>query len=271
MEITKLTKKRIQEYIKEEKRFDGRALLEHREIKIETDVIKNAEGSARVKFGDTEVLVGIKMDVGKPFPDNEDSGALITTVELLPLSSPRFEPGPPGIEAIELARIVDRGIRESGFIEFDKLCIEKGEKVWNILIDIYSINDAGNLIDISSLAAIAALKTAKFPKYDEKAERVLFGELSNKKLPLVDEKMPITITYFKIGKNTIIDPVSDEEESSKARISISSMRGKELKISAIQKGGEEPFSHEEIESIIDSLEKVLQAYTKKIEKTFKLG
>ena len=269
MDISKLTKKRIQEYIKEGKRFDGRDLLDFRDIKIEANVIKNAEGSARVKFGDTEVLAGVKMDVGTPYTDSEESGNLITTVELLPLSSPRFEPGPPGIEAIELARIVDRGIRESGYIDFDKLCIKKAEKVWNILIDIYSINDAGNLIDASALAALIALKTAKFPKYDEKAEKVLFGETSNKKLPLTD-KMPITFTYYKVGKNTIMDPVSDEEESSKSRISVSLLNGKELKISAIQKGGEEPFGKEETEVIIDSFPSVLEKYIKKIEKTFKL-
>ena len=35
-----------------------------------------------------------------------------------------FDIGRPGIEAIELARVIDRGIRESGFIDFKKLCIK---------------------------------------------------------------------------------------------------------------------------------------------------
>ena len=103
--VSLLTKKRIIEYLAKGKRFDGRGLLDHRDITLETNVIKNAEGSARVKFGDTEVLVGVKLSIGEPFPDQEDSGILITTAELLPLASPEFESGPPRIEAIELAEI----------------------------------------------------------------------------------------------------------------------------------------------------------------------
>ncbi len=48
METPNLTKKRIEEYLKREKRFDGRGLLDYRKIEIETNVSKNAEGSARV-------------------------------------------------------------------------------------------------------------------------------------------------------------------------------------------------------------------------------
>ena len=168
MEISNLTKERIKELLSKEKRFDGRKLLDFRKIEIETDVSKNAEGSCRVKLGDTEVIAGVKINVAEPYPDSEDEGTLVTLAELLPLSSPRFEMGPPSIEAVELARIVDRGIRESGFIDFKKLCIKKGEKVFSIMVDIYSINDSGNLIDASCLAAVLALKTAKMPKYDSK-------------------------------------------------------------------------------------------------------
>src|SRR3989338_4001903 len=118
MIASNITKKRIAEYLSEGKRFDSRKMLEHRDIKIELGISKKADGSARVKFGNTEVLAGVKMDVLKPYPDSQDAGVLTVTVELLPLASENFELGPPGIEAIELARIVDRGLRETGFIDF---------------------------------------------------------------------------------------------------------------------------------------------------------
>ena len=57
----KITGKSIIEYLEEGKRFDGRGLDEFRKIKIETGFIKNAEGSARVKLGKTEVVAGIKL------------------------------------------------------------------------------------------------------------------------------------------------------------------------------------------------------------------
>lgn len=272
MEITKLTKRRVQEYLKEGKRFDGRKLLDYRKIEIETGVIKNAEGSARVKLGDTEVLIGVKLDVVEPFPDQEEEGVLITTAELLPLSAARYEPGPPKFEAIELARIIDRGIRECGFIDFKKLCIKKKEKVWCILLDMYSINDNGGLIDACAMGAVAALKTAKLPKYDEKKERTEYGELTNARLPLTN-KMPLILTFHKVGKYILVDPIVEEEEGSEARVSLALTNDKELKINAIQKGGEQALSEEEIFTIIDNsvdlFERYFPNFEAKIEKDLK--
>ncbi len=264
MEISNLTRKRITEFITEGKRFDNRDLLEHRGIFIETGMSKNAEGSARVKLGKTEVIAGIKLDVSEPYADSEGSGNLITTVELLPLSSPKFEPGPPKIEAVEIARVVDRGLRESGLIDFDKLCIKEGEKVWNIYVDIYAINDDGNLLDAAALASIAALKNARLPKYSEKDEKVLFGEWTAEKLPLTDT-LPLTMTFHKIGKNILVDPVLEEEESSEARLTLAlSKKGKELVVNAMQKGNETPFSKEEVFKIIDNAVKTWHSLAPKI-------
>jgi len=250
MEIADLTKKRIIDYLNKGKRFDQRELLEYRKIEIETGFSKNAEGSAKVKIGGTEVVAGVKMSVGTPYTDSPNSGVLITTTEFSPMASPKFEPGPPAIESIEVARIVDRGIRESGFIDFEKLSIKEGELVWLINLDIYPINDEGNLIDACALAAISALQQAVFPKLEN--DKVLFGELTTKKLPLTD-KIPLTQTFHKIGNNLILDPVTEEEEMSDARLTVEiSTDKKEDFINALQKGGNVPFTVEEIHAIIDN-------------------
>ena len=65
-----------------------------------------------------------------------------------------------------------------------------GKKVWNIFVDIYSINDDGNLMDAAGIGAILAMKNAKMPKYDKETERVLFDEKTNKGIPL--KEVPIT-------------------------------------------------------------------------------
>ncbi len=75
-----------------------------------------------------------EMDAGEPYSDSPESGVMTTAAELIPLASPDFESGPPRENAIELARVVDRGIRESEVIELDKLCIEPWEKVWIVFI-----------------------------------------------------------------------------------------------------------------------------------------
>jgi len=250
MDTSNLTRERIKEFLAGDKRFDGRKMNEFRKIEIETNVSKNAEGSCKVKLGDTEVIAGVKIDVAEPYSDKEDEGTQAVIAELLPLSSPRFEMGPPGIEAVELARIVDRGIRESGFIDFKKLCIKKEEKVYSVMIDFYTLNDDGNLIDACCLASVMALKTAKMPKYDEKKEKIEYGELTSKGLPLTN-KIPLTVTFYKVGDSIIVDPIKEEQDSSDARVSLAITKDKEIMINALQKGGAEPFSEQEVEKIID--------------------
>ena len=231
--------------LEQNKRVDGRKLDEYRKISIETNVSKNAEGSARCKMGDTEVNVGVKMDVGEPYSDNPDEGSIIVTAELSPIASPEFELGPPGPWATELARIIDRGIRESKAIDFKSLCIKKGEKCWLVFIDIYPLNDDGNLIDCCMLAAMAALKSARFAKLKDDG-KVDFGEFTNKKIKLGKE--PVTITIYKSGKSLFLDPNSKEENAIDARLSIAIA---DNKIHAMQKGGAMALSLEEIESMLD--------------------
>ena len=265
METSRLTGERIKQYLQDGKRFDDRKLDQFRDLEIETGVSKNAEGSVRVKLGKTEVIVGVKMDVVEPYPDSLDKGNMIVSAELLPLSSPRFENGPPRFPAIELGRVIDRGIRESKFIDFEKLCIKKGEKVWNVFIDIYSINDDGNLIDAAGIGAIAALKDAKIPQYDEQKERVVYGELTTKKVPL-SKDLVIPITVYKIGNNFVVDPTREEEDVSETRVTIGSSNGI---ISSMQKGNEASLSIEDMDKILEIVEKVWKEMFKKIDKFVK--
>ncbi len=265
METSKLTGERIKQYLEEGNRFDERKPDEFREIVIETGISKHAEGSARVKIGNTEVLVGVKMGVAEPYPDSPDKGNLIVTAELLPLSSERFETGPPKFPAIELGRLIDRGIRESKFIELEKLCIKEGEKVWEIFIDIYSINDDGNLIDAAGIGAIIALKTAKMPKYDEKEEKIIFGELISKNIPLT-KNPPITITVYKIGEKFIVDPTKEEEDISETKVTVG---GYDETISSIQKGNHVLMTIEEFHEVLKISEKVRKSVHKQLEKYIK--
>lgn len=222
------------------KRADGRAFDEFRDINIETGVVLKAEGSAKVKIGNTQVLAGIKMDVGEPYPDTPDQGVMTTAAELIPLASPDFESGPPDQEAIELARVVDRGIRESKLIDVEKLCIEPNEKVWIVFIDIHILDYDGNLFDAASLAALAALMTTKVP-----AERHELGE--NYPLPLRDP--PVSVTSVKFNGTCVADPFLDEEEIAEARLTVAVDKNGDIR--AMQKGLNGSFSREEITNIIN--------------------
>jgi exosome complex component RRP42 len=176
-------------------RLDGRKLDQIRDIVVDTNAAGKAEGSALVRLGRTKVIAGVKVGVGEPFSDRPESGVLMTGAEFSPISSPDFEPGPPRENSIELARVVDRGIRESGAIDLDKLCIEPKEKVWMVFVDINILDNFGNLIDAAALASAAALNQAVFPKYEDGA--VVFTEKTKKKLPV--KYKPVACTSFKVG------------------------------------------------------------------------
>ncbi len=243
-----ITEDHVKNLLVKDKRLDGRKLDEFRKIEVEYGVSsKSAEGSARVRIGDTQVIAGIKMEVGEPYPDQPEKGTIMAGVELLPLSSPKFESGPPNIRSIELARsVIDRSIRESDALDFKKLCIKKGEKMWMVIIDAYSIDDNGNLADALGLAALAALKDAKYPKYDEKKGEIIY-EKSSKKLVL--KELPISVTILKINGKYIVDPLLEEEGAMSARLTVGSTE--DGRVCALQKGGDGFLTDVDIEKMIE--------------------
>ena len=242
-------------------RYDGRKLDEFRKINVGRSVIKSAEGSARVEFGDTQIIAGVKMGVEKPYPDTPQNGNLMVNVELLPLSNPDYEAGPPSEEAVEIARIIDRGIREGKCIDTEKLCIAPKEAVWSVMIDVVTMNTNGNVIDASALASVIAVLGTKFPSYEDGA--VKYDKITDTPLPVDKKLIPITVTVYKIGKHLVVDPLQAEEEVADARISVAVIEDGSLV--ALQKGGESPLSSEEVEqmtSLAVAKAKELRAYLK---------
>lgn len=252
--VPKLQKEKIMEFIDKGKRLDGRGLGDYRKIEIEKNVSINAESSVRVKIGRTEVFAGVKLGTIEPYPDSPDEGTFMTSAELHPMASEQYDIGKPGIESVELARVIDRGIRESGFIDFKKLCIKEGEKVWQVFLDIVAINDDGNLLDVAGLAALIALGSAKMPVYNKKEEKIEH-ELSDEPLPLNKEAMSFNITLHKINNSILLDVDKEEEAISNCRLSIAigELNGK-LRITAMQKGKEGVITEEDMENILKLVE-----------------
>jgi len=239
--VVRVKQKRIAELIAHGKRLDERGLNEYREIQLEVGVIERAEGSARIRLGKTEVMVGIKIETGAPFPDVPNEGVQTVNAELVPLASPTFEAGPPDENSIELARIVDRGIRESKAIALEKLCITPRKKVFVVFIDVYVLNHDGNLIDASAMAALAALLNTKMFNYEVKNDEVQVKP-GYTKLPVVN--YPIAVTFAKINDKLVVDPWLEEEQVMDARITIT--MDKDGTVCAAQKGGYGYFSKEQV-------------------------
>ncbi len=222
-------------------RDDGRKHDQTREISIETGILGKAEGSARVQIGKTEVIVGVKVDIGTPFPDTPKSGVLMVNSEFSALASPEFENGPPREDSIELSRVVDRGIRESNTIAVEDLCIEPGEKVWMVFVDINITNHDGNLIDAAGMAAIAALMSAKVPKINEDGTVNRDGEYKGS-LPVKDIPVPVSVGI--INSTMIVDATKLEEQCIDSRITITTTKAGNY--CAMQQAGSHETTEEQI-------------------------
>ena len=215
--VETIRKAQMVELLARGKRLDERAPDQHRPITIQTGVIQKANGSAIVTLGNTEVIAGVKIATGTPFPDTPDKGLLVVNAEILPLASPYAEPGPPSEDAIELARVVDRGIRESEMVDLKKLCIIEGKTVYTVFVDVNIMNVDGNLFDATSYAVVSALRTAKMKKYVVENEKVV---VKGEEIPVPVERTPVSVTLARIGDTLVVDPNSEEEGAMDMRITI---------------------------------------------------
>ncbi|MEM2943350.1 MAG: exosome complex protein Rrp42 [Methanomassiliicoccales archaeon] len=243
--MSEIKKDHIHRLLARGKRVDGRNWDEFRDISIQVKFTETAEGSARVKLGNTDVLIGVKMETGIPFPDTPDKGVLATNAELIPLASPTFEPGPPDENAIELARVVDRGIRESEMIDLEALCIVPNEEVWICFVDIYVLDYDGNLFDASFLGTVAALKSTIVP-----ASRFGKGE----DFPLPIKCLPMSVTSVQIENSILVDPTLDEEKVASARLTVTTDENGDIR--AMQKGLKGSLTIDQVRKIIETSQRL---------------
>jgi exosome complex component RRP42 len=222
------------------KRLDGRGPDEYRKITVEPGFISTADGSALVRLGDTAVVAGIKLEPGKPFADTPNAGVLTTNAELIPLSNPTFEPGPPQPWAIEVSRVVDRAIRAAETIDLTRLCVTPGEKSWVCYADVHVIDHSGNLIDAALLAALCALAHSTVP-----AKRF---EVAEADYPLEVRHYPIECTFVRLGDTIVVDPTFDEEQAAQGRLTVAT--DESGRIVAMQKGLVGAFSPEDVKETV---------------------
>ena len=72
------------------------------------------------------------------FRPNE--GSLRFNVEFSPMASPNFEPGRPTENANELARLIERGLRETKAVDLEALCVLAGRKVRSACFGCFQVN-----------------------------------------------------------------------------------------------------------------------------------
>jgi exosome complex component RRP42 len=264
--VEHLRKQQMWDNLSKGKRLDGRNLEDLRPIEIEMGPIKKANGSARVRLGNSEVIAGVKVETGEPFEGLENKGALILSAEVLPIASPYIEPGPPDEETVELARVVDRGIRESEMLDLNKLVLVTGEIVYVIFVDCSVINADGNLFDATSYAAVASLINSKLPVFEIRDGKVVdTGEKQDTRVTT----LPVSITAVRIGDSILLDPNAEEEACMDARITITT--NSDNNFAAVQKGSTGTFTLEQLKQIAANARTKGEEVRKKLKELIESG
>jgi len=211
--------------VQDDVREDGRGCEDYRHMELETDIVSNTSGSARCRLANTDVLVGVKAEMGEPLVDRPSEGRLEFFVDCSANATPKFE-GRGGEElATQISNMLSRAYTSSSCLDLRSLCVMPGEQCWILYVDILLLECGGNLFDAASIAARAALFNTKIPRVS-----MTTGEKGEKELEISDDpydccrvdvtNVPCIVTLNKIGHSHVIDASMSEEACSIARLQV---------------------------------------------------
>lgn len=207
-------KKFIETALLADLRVDGRRPFDYRRLTIK---FGREDGSSEVQLGQTHVMGFVTSQLVQPYRDRPNEGTLSVYTEFSPMADPSFEAGRPGEFAVELGRVIDRGLRESRAVDTESLCVIAGKLVWAIRVDLHILDNGGNLVDASNIAALAALLTFRRPECtlggEDGQEVMVHPPQVREPLPLIIHHLPVAVTFGFLGDDNIvvIDPTHSEE------------------------------------------------------------
>ena len=209
-------------FLSKDVRPDGRSKSSRRGVQVSTNTITHADGSAVAHLGTTKVVCAIRYMVGVPSSSAPSDGHVDVRVHLPPLCSSKYDhTAKPGKDAFLLASFLSSLVDDTKLLDNAALCIEEGKAVFVLCIDIFCVNDDGNLFDAATIAMIAALQNLRLPgevRVEESGEVVVVGSLRSKRVEL--RHLPVAITFGMLGNEMISDPNEEEAQILDAQFTV---------------------------------------------------
>ncbi|XP_031264884.1 exosome complex component RRP42-like isoform X1 [Pistacia vera] len=186
--------------IAQDLRSDGRKRHTYRPIYVETGVIPQANGSARVRLGATDVIASVKGRGGEDL-SAELSGAL------------------------QRCLLGSKSGAGAG-IDLSSLVVVEGKVCWDLYIDGLVVSADGNVLDALGAAIKAALSNTGIPRVNVAAGAANDDQpevdISDEEFLQFDTSgVPVIVTLTKVGKHYIVDATSEEESQMSSAVSIS--------------------------------------------------
>jgi len=226
--------------VQEDLRCDGRNRLDYRPIVFETGLVSNASGSSRLRLANSDILVGVKVELDVPLPEKPSEGRLEFFVDCSANATPEFE-GRGGEElANQIAKFLHQAYSSSDTLNLTDLCVLPNLQCWVLYIDILILECGGNLFDAVSLAVKSALYTTEIPTIkiaamdgDQPELELSDDPFDIKRLNI--ENAPCVVTLLKIGNHYVVDATPEEEFCSSSGVIVSVSSG--MKITTLRKTG----------------------------------
>ncbi|KAK7475009.1 hypothetical protein BaRGS_00033756 [Batillaria attramentaria] len=248
-------------------REDGRGCEDYRQMDLETGLMSNTSGSARLRLANTEILVGVKAELEEPKPDTPDQGRLEFFVDCSANATPQFE-GRGGEElATEITNLLYRAYSSDTVLDVKSLCLQKGKLCWVLYVDVLLLECGGNLFDAVSIAVKSALFNTKIPSVNVTEEEGGQTELDVSDDPYNVKRLdvaasPCVITLSKIGHYHAVDATQKEEACCLARLIMAvTATGS---VAAMVKEGSGSLDPDSISDMMESGRKIGQALNKKL-------
>lgn len=237
-------------------RADGRDRLSYRGAAVETALLSQSNGSARVSLdgSGTDVLASVKLEVAPPRAAAPNAGFVEVSVSCCPSVSAKLTGRAVEEVNVELSQLLTRLLGASPSVDLEKLCLVPGESVWAVHVDVMVFESSGNLPDVISMAVYAALNDTVFPRV-----RLVGVEGEDKTIEvdtdpaagslMAARSWPLCVTLCKIGKHFVVDPMQEEELCVTARVSVAvDPAGR---VCGVQKSGAGAVDMQELQQMVD--------------------
>ncbi|GAX79785.1 hypothetical protein CEUSTIGMA_g7225.t1 [Chlamydomonas eustigma] len=212
-------------------RLDGRANDDYRPVEVQLGIIAQANGSSRLRLGLTDVIAGVKVEVGRPDSGHPDVGRVHVTVECSSCASPDYEGRGGESWGSQLAHALERSLSplkptEGYGIDLGALNIISGKSCWHLYLDALVLNDDGNVLDALSMACYCALGNTKIPRVEivagengEEPEIELDDDMDNS-IRINLHSVPVITSVSQVANAYAVDLTLQEEDCSSSTLHV---------------------------------------------------
>ncbi|GJQ13678.1 hypothetical protein GpartN1_g5469.t1 [Galdieria partita] len=222
--VSKAERSYLLETVETGTRLDGRSLYEYRPISLQVGVLPSASGSSRLRLGETEVLVGVKVEVGETAESSTENVHIYFTVECSGSASADFLGREAENWSSELQKALESAYSAASVFDDERLKLVPGKFCWVFKVDILVLDTGGNMLDAIGMATRTALSTTLIPRVNiQQSEGTFELEIDDNPSAcdnLKVEGAPIFLTFSLIGSHFVLDPSVQEETCSRGRLSV---------------------------------------------------